>query len=294
MSDQHANDDVYDDEVEAELGLALSPVQPRPEVKARLMAAIADLPQNAQTTHRSLEDRAQTDRPDDGVRPIPMGVATDGARADGASPDAAPRHGAPVDDDRIAPVDERASVDRRPARTTASEDAAPDNVVQLNRWRRTATWLGAAAAVLLVAGVALGGWAGSLNQQRAEAEQRLAAQTAGRDAALEVFTAPDAVIRAGKAGNGGSMSVASSKSLNRSAVISRDLPALASGKTYELWYIAGQQARPAGTFSASGNVTYTALEGQLDGATHVGVTVEPAGGSKAPTTTPIVLQPTEA
>ncbi|OMH34318.1 anti-sigma factor [Tersicoccus sp. Bi-70] len=282
MSDQHDDETDFSD-VETELGLALPVITPRAEVKARLMAAIADLPQlpagdGALTAAEDGPRHAATDDDwvsDDRTTGRPAFTAVTGERATAAD---ARKASATTDGDR----------------TVARGTGDGDNVVQLNRWRRTAAWLGAAAAVLLVAAVALGGWAGNLNQQRVEAQQRLDSQNAGREAALAVFAAPDAVVRAGNAGNGGSMSVASSKSLNRSAVISRDLPALESGKTYELWYIAGQQARPAGTFTGSSGVSYTALEGQLDGATHVGVTVEPAGGSKAPTTTPIVVQPTEA
>ncbi|GGC80080.1 hypothetical protein GCM10011512_03450 [Tersicoccus solisilvae] len=268
MSEQHDDHGPDFSDVEAELGLGLPPLPPPPALKARVLAAIADLPQQAPA-------RAEAPTEPQRVTPLPVTrphetVPGPAGRApgDGAGADTAADRPEPVHDGRDA------------------------DVVQLRRWRRTAAWLGAAAAVLLVAGVALGGWASSLNQQRVDAEQRLSDQAARQNAALEVFTAPDAVIRAAQAGTGGSVSIASSKSLNRSAVISRDLPALSANQTYELWYLTGQQARAAGTFSASGGVAYTSLEGRLDGATHIGMTVEPAGGSPAPTTTPIVVQPT--
>ncbi|OMH27686.1 hypothetical protein BKD30_03325 [Tersicoccus phoenicis] len=299
MSDHHDDEREPDfSDVETELGLALPPVQPRSEVKARVMAAIAELPQRP-----AGPVAASDDVPVAAADDVPVAAADDGqvpasGRTVVGQRGASARHRDDREhrDDRHR--DDRHRDDRhrddRDDREHRDNPDDRDTVVQLRRWRRTAAWLGAAAAVLLVAGVVLGGWAANLNQQRIAAEQQLTTQNAQRDAALSVFTAPDAVIRAGKAGNGGSVSVASSKSLNRSAVISRDLPALAPDKTYELWYIAGQQARPAGTFTASTGVTYTALEGRLDGATHIGLTVEPAGGSPAPTTKPIVVQPTTA
>lgn len=58
------------------------------------------------------------------------------------------------------------------------------------------------------------------------------------------------------------------------------------GKTYEAWIIPATGApRPAGLFSGS-NV---ALRGKLPPHATVAVTLEPAGGVSAPTTTPIVV-----
>jgi anti-sigma-K factor RskA len=63
----------------------------------------------------------------------------------------------------------------------------------------------------------------------------------------------------------------------------RPLPA---GKTYEAWVIRGSVALPAGVFEGGGTVelklTQTAKPGDK-----IAVTVEPAGGSRKPTTTPI-------
>jgi anti-sigma-K factor RskA len=58
------------------------------------------------------------------------------------------------------------------------------------------------------------------------------------------------------------------------------------GKTYEAWVIpAGHAARPAGLFSGSTNAVH--LSGTVPQHAVVAVTLEPAGGSKKPTTTPI-------
>jgi anti-sigma-K factor RskA len=58
------------------------------------------------------------------------------------------------------------------------------------------------------------------------------------------------------------------------------------GKTYEAWVIpAGHAARPAGLFSGSTSAVH--LGGTVPQHAVVAVTLEPAGGSKKPTTTPI-------
>jgi anti-sigma-K factor RskA len=59
------------------------------------------------------------------------------------------------------------------------------------------------------------------------------------------------------------------------------------GKTYEAWVIPpGQQPRPAGLFRG-GPDSSLALRGNVPRNAVVAVTLEPAGGSRAPTTTPI-------
>ena len=61
------------------------------------------------------------------------------------------------------------------------------------------------------------------------------------------------------------------------------------GKTYEAWIIpAGSAPRPAGLFAGSD----VALRGKLPPHATVAVTLEPAGGSSAPTTTPVVAAQT--
>ncbi len=58
------------------------------------------------------------------------------------------------------------------------------------------------------------------------------------------------------------------------------------GKTYEAWVIpAGHAARPAGLFSGSTSGVH--LSGTVPQHAVVAVTLEPVGGSKKPTTTPI-------
>jgi anti-sigma-K factor RskA len=64
------------------------------------------------------------------------------------------------------------------------------------------------------------------------------------------------------------------------------LPAAPAGKTYEAWIIPASGApKPAGVFPGSTNAVR--LRGTVPKHGVVAVTVEPKGGSRAPTTTPI-------
>ena len=68
------------------------------------------------------------------------------------------------------------------------------------------------------------------------------------------------------------------------------LPPAPSGKTYELWTIAGAEPRPAGTFDvdASGRASHPVPPAGEGPVKVFAVTVEPAGGTPAPTG-PMVL-----
>lgn len=71
-----------------------------------------------------------------------------------------------------------------------------------------------------------------------------------------------------------------------------ELAPLPQGQTYQLWLINGDQPESAGIFSTDAQgVGYVRVQAQqpLGAYQAVGISVEPAGGSKQPTTTPIVL-----
>lgn len=165
--------------------------------------------------------------------------------------------------------------------------------------RRWVPALSAAAALVLFAGVGLGGWAVGQAATQRDMEQKIVAISAQQQAAaaqqeamLGIVSSPDAKIATTALSDGGSVTVASSGKANKAAVMVQDMPALPAGKTYELWFISAAGAVPAGLMPADDPTVagMQVLKGPLGGATHVGITVEPAGGSPAPTTTPIVVQ----
>ena len=69
------------------------------------------------------------------------------------------------------------------------------------------------------------------------------------------------------------------------AVLNFDMPALASGRTYQAWFIIDGKPVSLGVLSQnSGTVTFAA---NLDKAQAVALSIEPMGGSKTPTTVAI-------
>ncbi|HET7139729.1 MAG TPA: anti-sigma factor [Arthrobacter sp.] len=157
--------------------------------------------------------------------------------------------------------------------------------------RRWVPALAAAAALLIFAGAGVGGWVMGHGSGQQGVEQQLAAERAQQAAMLAIMAAPDAKVATAKVGSATLVTIASSGQANQAGVLVKDMPAAPAGKSYELWFITAKGAVAAGLMDVSGTANgVQVLQGPLDGATHIGITVEPAGGSPQPTTTPILLQ----
>jgi anti-sigma-K factor RskA len=161
--------------------------------------------------------------------------------------------------------------------------AAPDTVVPFARPTRgrVPRWLLAAAAVLLVIGgigvLVAGRDTGSVS----EAEQ-VAAVLARADARIITLKGEDRAP----------LKLVWSPSQGEGALLADDLASIDESKTYELWAIAdGKPAQVALFRPDERGVVRTHFTTDLRSADAVGVTVEPAGGSDAPTT-PILLSST--
>lgn len=165
----------------------------------------------------------------------------------------------------------------------AAEPGPADEVAaaRSRRGRMRAPWLvGAAAALALVAGgavvrsVQLGNELDSVSAQAAEV--------------TAVLTAPDATTTSASVTTGGRAAVVSSASLGKSVLVTDGMAPAPAGRTYQIWYLSDSGAPTSAGFVPEGSSTAVVLSGDLATATGVGVTVEPAGGSPAPTTTPIL------
>ena len=116
-----------------------------------------------------------------------------------------------------------------------------------------------------------------------------------RDAAIAaVLGAADARIISAPTSAGGTATVVASVHQDAVVFTSTGLHGLPPSKVYELWFLGpGSTARRAGLVPpASGGTTAPVLASGLEPGDKVGVTVEPAGGTATPTTTPIVVVPT--
>ncbi|WP_336711377.1 anti-sigma factor domain-containing protein [Arthrobacter sp. USHLN218] len=274
----------------AMLAYGVEPVRPPQRVKDNVMAAIRNtrqLPAEAVATDGAA-DRAERGY-DGGVRP--------GAGADlrlgpgeGSGPErggAQPAAGAGSGTDELA-----GRRGRRSAGSGGSGGSRSGGTRPGGPRRGTVRALAAAAALLLLAGAGLAGWALGQSAENSRLEQQLAQAQQTQGAMLGILTSEDAKVATARMADGAVVTVAYAPSLNQGAVTAHGLPELPAGKTYELWLQHDDVMVPAGLMSgaSAGSPMMTLLEGQLSGATAVGITVEPEGGSPAPTTEPIMVR----
>ena len=107
-------------------------------------------------------------------------------------------------------------------------------------------------------------------------------------AADQVLAAADATTHTRRITGGGEVTLVASKSLNKFVVTTKNLPALTEDQVYEMWLQDAERGMvPAGLMSASDATVV--LDGNVANAVGAGITVEPAGGSRVPTSDPVVL-----
>lgn len=169
--------------------------------------------------------------------------------------------------------------------------------VQRNNWAWMAGWATVAAG-LLIATL----WY-STQAQRVQSELTVARRELGRSAGeltrletvMQFLNSPETrQVTFGKGTVQPPRGTVLLNPANGVLLIASNLPALPSGKTYEMWVIPkGGAPRPAGLFHSDQQGNAIHLErGPVDPNTGaVAVTVEPESGSAAPTSTPIVVAP---
>jgi anti-sigma-K factor RskA len=147
-----------------------------------------------------------------------------------------------------------------------------------------------AAGVLLVAGGVLGGVVVNQNAQQQKLEEQLAALSTQQSELTRILTASDVRSKTQKMDDGARVTLAYSATEGKMAVTTAGLPALPGDKAYELWLISGTGAVSAGLVNGANADGMVMVSGAMEGVTHFGITVEPASGSPAPTTDPILVQ----
>lgn len=156
----------------------------------------------------------------------------------------------------------------------------PASATGRSRRRLALAPLAAAAAVVAALGAGAVVWH-PWNEESSQAPVLSAAD--------QVRAASDAVSVTRRV-DGGEATVVASKSLGKLVVSTRDLPPLPKGKVYEMWL----DDAKAGMVPVAGGLMTAAdatvvLEGDVSHAVGAGITVEPASGSKVPTSTPVAL-----
>ena len=133
----------------------------------------------------------------------------------------------------------------------------------------------AAAAVLALVTIGMFAWNASLQEENQTLEGELQGQQTyaleGTGAAQEV---QGEVVRLGD---------------ERAVLLAEELPPPPEGETYETWILREDIPEPAGLFEPNdAGVAAAPIEGSIEGADAVAVTVEPSGGSSSPTSDPLM------
>jgi Anti-sigma-K factor rskA, C-terminal/Putative zinc-finger len=148
------------------------------------------------------------------------------------------------------------------------------------RLRLSRMLLAAAAAVLVVTGVAVG--------------THYADESGGpgRPSAMieAVLDAPDAVMRTAPVGTGGLAVMVTSRHEDMGVFMAHGLRALPTSRRYEVWLMGPRGDRAAGLLTVRRHgMARPVLVGPMHPGDMVAVTIEPASGSLRPTSTPLVM-----
>ncbi len=163
------------------------------------------------------------------------------------------------------------------SRTADAPIQTETNVRHLRPRRRVTTWLAtaAAAAALLVGGITWSPWDNG---------------SSGQVTAAQVLQAKDAQ-RFERTIDGAKATIVRSASLGTAVIVADNMPSAPDGKDFQLWLNQPNKGMvSAGVMPHGSAPTVTVLlKGDAATATAAGITVEPAGGSTAPTTAPLAL-----
>ena len=147
-------------------------------------------------------------------------------------------------------------------------------------------WLSGVVATAAIVVAVLFGFA------QAHTDQELNQARAQNQAIALVLSAPQVKLLTHATTKGGVATVVLAADRHEMVVTTNGLPALPAGKVYQLWLIGTTKTVSAGLLPAatSGQTGPVLASGVVKG-DKLGLTVEPAPGSKQPTTTPILALP---
>ena len=159
-------------------------------------------------------------------------------------------------------------------------------------WSPPTVWLPRLAMVTAVAAIAA---VVVLSIALSDARQQLASARAHSQAIAAVLAEPGILTVTGPVTTGGTTTVVLSADKRELVISTSGLAALPAGKAYQLWLIGPSSTQQTAIRSAGllppavGGFTYPVTASGLVAGDKLGLTVEPAGGTNQPTTTPILL-----
>ena len=181
--------------------------------------------------------------------------------------------------------DEAEEPDASPAAAVA--EPAVDELALRRASRRTRALSVLVAAVTVVA-LALGGVVYSLARQSQAPQVAEPQISQGPEVDPSLLGAPDAKILKTTLSNGAKVSFVVSKSQNRAAFVSSDLPSPGAGNEYHLWTLKGDTVvRPDNTLPGGTNRVQL-FSGPVDDSTALAVNIEPTGSNPQSPTPPVL------
>lgn len=154
------------------------------------------------------------------------------------------------------------------------------------RTRALSRW---ALAACLAAAAALGGTTVWQYQRAEDARDQAGRATRTTDELAAVLSAPDARTRVAELADGATGTVVVSRGLDKAVFAVSGMARPPGGKVYQLWFDDDGTMRSAGLMDPGRSDQAVLMRGAVDGASGMGVTVEPDGGSKHPTSAPVAL-----
>jgi anti-sigma-K factor RskA len=188
---------------------------------------------------------------------------------------------------RIMEVVEAEAAPRRDARRSVS--------ARIGDYLSVRTLALGAAALLMIGllswNVLLQGQVEDLQSQVQDAQgqvQDLQAQVEDARNQRQLQQSPTIKLEGSWADQGANAEVAS-VSRNQVILVATDLPSVPEDRTCQIWVISDDVPQPSGLFQPNRNMTATPITNSITNADVIAVTVEPAGGSKEPTSDPVLL-----
>jgi anti-sigma-K factor RskA len=175
------------------------------------------------------------------------------------------------------------------ARAGATPQVAPPGhrrgvASPVTRWRR----LAAAAAAVAVLGAGTAATTYVVQEQRIAGERGAVATAQQQAARIQaVLAAPDAALRSGAMTGGGRVTLVVSDAQDAGVVVLADAPPPGPDRAYQLWVVDDVTPVSVGLLPAGQNRSTELIEG-VRGRSAFAVSLEPAGGSPTPSTTPLV------
>ncbi|MFJ4692335.1 anti-sigma factor domain-containing protein [Streptomyces sp. NPDC088766] len=175
--------------------------------------------------------------------------------------------------------------------TTVRQDSpgAPVPARSVGAARRMRTMSRWALAACVAAAAGLGGATVWQHQRADDAREQARRAERSVDEIAAVLAAPDARTSTARLADGATGTVVVSGSRDKAVFLASGMDRPPSGKVYQLWFDDHGTMRSAGLMDPDRTDQAVVMAGALDGASAMGITVEPEGGSRRPTSDPVAV-----